>query len=286
MPIERALDTGPVGEQVGFRMNKTAIVKSVSDVTPNMRRIVFSGLSDFPEGKEGGYIKLIFPDLPRIQPDRPVMRTYSIRSHDPVNSEIAVDFAMHEDTGGIAISWASQAKPGDTMLISGPGKVKMAPPDASWYLIAGDMTGQPAAMCNLEVLPANARGYAVFEVTSEADIQDVEVPENMGVHWIVNPRPEDLNNKLLNAIKDLEWLDGDPFVWTACEFDSMRALRTYYRSERQVAKQMLYLSSYWRAGRSEDQHKVDKSKDAKENTPILQSLASAAFRRVRALKTK
>ena len=49
-------------------MSRTAVVKSVADVTPNMRRIVFGGpeLTDFPVGKEGGYIKLVFPELPRV----------------------------------------------------------------------------------------------------------------------------------------------------------------------------------------------------------------------------
>ena len=151
-------------------MSRTAIVKSVTDVTPNMRRIVFGGpgIADFPPKHDGGYIKLIFPDLPRVKPDRPVMRTYSVRHHDPAAGEIAVDFAMHDDTGGIALEWASGAQPGDAMLLSGPGSVKMAPPDADWYLIAADMTGLPAAMCNLERLPATARGYAVFEIPTDA----------------------------------------------------------------------------------------------------------------------
>lgn len=269
-------------------MGRTAVVQSVHDITPNMRRIVFGGqeLTDFPEGKEGGYIKLVFSDLPGTNPDRPVMRTYSIRSHQPAKGEMAVDFAMHADTGGIAIDWASQAKPGDTMLINGPGTVKMAPPDADWYLIAGDMTGQPAAMCNLEMLPASAKGYAVFEITSEADRQDVDIPEGMSLHWIVNPNPQDLNNKLFDTITSLEWLDGDPFVWTACEFDTMRALRAYYRTERNVEKKMLYLSSYWRAGRTEDQHKVDKSKDAQANAPLVQSLAQGVLRGVRSLTAR
>ena len=214
------------------------------------------------------------------------MRTYSIRSHDAVKGEIAVDFAMHADTGGIAIDWASQAKPGDRMEINGPGTVKMVPPDADWYLIAGDMTGQPAAMCNLEKLTLKAKGHAIFEITSDADRQDLELPEGMHLHWIVNPLPEALNNSFLDAIKGLDWLDGEPFVWTACEFDTMRALRTYYRIERNVGKQMLYLSSYWRAGRTEDQHKVDKSKDAQANTPLLQSLAQGVLRGVRSLTAR
>jgi NADPH-dependent ferric siderophore reductase len=42
----------------------------------------------------------------------------------------------------------------------------------------------------------------------------------------------------------------------------MRALRSYYRTERGVDRDQIYLSSYWRAGRTEDQHKVDKQADS------------------------
>ncbi|MEM7564712.1 MAG: siderophore-interacting protein [Pseudomonadota bacterium] len=258
-----------LGPDMSEPTGREAIVKSVSDITPNMRRIVFGGpaLEDFPDGKEGGYIKLIFPDLPRTNPKRPVMRTYSIRAQDVEAGEITVDFAMHADTGGIAIDWASKAKPEDTMPIAGPGTVKMAPPDADWYLIAGDMTGLPAAVCNIERLSSKAKGFAVLEITAEEDKQDIALPEGIELIWVINPSPHELNNKLLDTIKQLNWMAGKPFVWTACEFDTMRALRSYYRSERKVDKNKFYLSSYWRAGRTEDQHKVDKSNDAKANTP-------------------
>jgi len=246
---------------------RTVTVMSVSDVTPHMRRIVFGGpdLADFPQGREGGYIKLIFPDAPRANPDRAVMRTYSVRAQ--AEGEITVDFAVHADTIGIAIDWAMQAKVGDTITITGPGPVKMVPPDADWYLIAADMTGLPAALCNIEMLPADAKGHAVFEVASEADIQDITVPAGIELSWGIEPKPQDLNDRLLNAIKALSWQEGAPFIWTACEFDTMRALRSYYRTERGVDKRAIYLSSYWRSGRTEDQHKVEKRQDSAAQAP-------------------
>lgn len=253
---------------------RMAILEHVIDVTPNMRRIVFGGpdLSGFPTDALGGYIKLIFPDEPRSNPKRPVMRTYSIRAQDEGKGTISVDFALHADTGGLAMDWAMQAKPGDQIPISGPGRIKMAPPNADWYLIAADMTGLPAASCNLERLPADAKGYALFEVLSETDRQDLDLPKGLEVHWVINPDPDEDKTKLLQAVTALPWLPGTPFVWTACEFDTMRALRSYYRIERSVDRDMLYLSSYWRAGRTEDQHKVDKRKDAQANTPIWRTL--------------
>ena len=42
----------------------------------------------------------------------------------------------------------------------------------------------------------------------------------------------------------------------------MRALRRYFREERDVARGSLYVSSYWKQGVSEDQHKIVKQQDA------------------------
>ncbi|MCG7574475.1 siderophore-interacting protein [Phaeobacter sp. CNT1-3] len=252
---------------------RQAVVHAVSHVTPNMYRIAFAGagLADFPAGCEGGYIKLIFPDAPRANPDRPVMRTYSIRAHDVAAGEITVDFALHGDNGGLATDWALKAAPGDTIAIGGPGTIKMIDPAADpapdWYLIAGDMTAIPALMCNIERLPETAQGDVVVEVTSEADKQPMDLPAGMTVHWVVNPQPDQLNGALVAAIKELPWRQGRPFVWTACEFDSMRALRSYYRTDRGLARDQFYLSSYWRAGRTEDQHKTDKAKDSASDQP-------------------
>lgn len=41
----------------------------------------------------------------------------------------------------------------------------------------------------------------------------------------------------------------------------MQDLRSYLRNERGVAKELLYISSYWKIGRTEDGHKADKRLD-------------------------
>ncbi|MGB0903097.1 siderophore-interacting protein [Halocynthiibacter sp.] len=246
-------------------------VQHVTQVTPNMRRITFggAGLADFPEGHEGGYIKLVFPDEPRSNPDRPVMRTYTILAHDVENATVTVDFALHGDSGGIATDWAISAQPGDCIPIAGPGSVKLAAPGRDWYLLAGDMTAFPALMCNFQNLPEDASGYVVIEIISDADKRDLNLPAGMELQWVVNPTPDVTKGALVDQIMTLPWRDGDVFVWTACEFDSMRRLRSYYRTERGVERDQFYLSSYWRAGRTEDQHKVDKSKDNQADKAAL-----------------
>ncbi len=49
------------------------------------------------------------------------------------------------------------------------------------------------------------------------------------------------------------------------EFDSMRALRQYFRNEKEVDRENIYISSYWKQGVSEDGHKVIKREDAESN---------------------
>jgi len=39
-------------------------------------------------------------------------------------------------------------------------------------------------------------------------------------------------------------------------------LRHYFRNEKQVDKDNLYISSYWKEGTTEDGHKIIKQKDA------------------------
>jgi len=248
---------------------RNAEVLRVDQISPNMRRIVLGGaeMRDFPTGAEGGYIKLIFPDAPGYGPENPAMRTYSVRAHDVDAGTITVDFALHGEVGGLATRWAETARTGAVIPITGPGRVKMLEGAPDWVLLAADMTGLPALMCNLDRLDPKARGYVVVEVTDEADKPLMQLPPGIALHWVVNPAPDRSKGGLLEQIRALPWLDGVPFVWTACEFDTMRALRSYYRTDRNVDRDACYLSSYWRAGRTEDQHKIDKRKDSTAAAP-------------------
>ena len=227
-------------------------------LTPHMRRITLGGenLADFPEEQDSAYLKLLFPQADG-QP--PLMRTYTIRKQR--NQELDVDFVIH-DTEGPASTWAQQAQPGDRIRVAGPGARKLVNPDADWFLLAGDMTALPAISVNLETLPADARGYAVIEVLDEADIQPLQCPENVELHWVVNPEPDPTGEVIVNRVRQLEWLDGEPSIWAASEFSSMRNLRRYFKQERDVGRRNLYVSSYWKMGVSEDQHKVAKRQDA------------------------
>ena len=233
------------------------VIRSVP-VTPNMLRVTLGGdgMSTFPTEQDGAYVKLMFPAQGE---GRGIVRTYTVRQQR--NDEIEVDFVLHGD-GGPAASWAQQVRPGDQILIGGPGPKKLMNPQADWFLMVGDMTALPAISVNLEQLPSDARGYAVLEVISKADIQPLQAPANVELIWVVNPHPGENPELLLQRTKELAWHAGRPSVWAACEFSSMRVLRRYFREELQVDKADLYVSSYWKLGINEDQHKVEKQQDS------------------------
>ena len=90
----------------------------------------------------------------------------------------------------------------------------------------------------------------------------MQTPDAFEIHWVVNPRPEQENSLLLDKLMQLPWLEGRPSIWAACEFNNMRALRFYFKQEKAVEKNAVYVSSYWKRGLSEEQHKKVKRTDA------------------------
>lgn len=242
-------------------------VTEAIDLTPNMRRITLTGdaLNDYPEITSTAYVKLMF-DLqgqalttsPESR-DNVQMRTYTIRTLDQTNATMTIDMALHSEGvhGGPASHWAQHVQPGDSILVGGPGSSKGLADEFDWVLFAGDMTSLPAISTYLESLPADTKGYAVVQITSADDKQVLTKPDGIELIWI-----SDNASSLYNAVSQLTWFPGKPAVWAACEFSAMRELRQLFRNERGVSHEQLYISSYWREGRSEDQHKIDKRKDA------------------------
>lgn len=238
-------------------------VARVRDLSPHMRRLTLRGhdLGRFdtqadlharlyfpPEGMER-------PEWPRPGPDgrpvwpaegrRPAVRYYTIRRIDAGAGEIDIDFVMHAD-GGPGAGFAARARPGDVCGISGPCGLGIAP--ASWYLLAGDETALPAIARILESLPAGAEGHALIEVAGREDELPLQAPPGITVSWLHRGRaPAGSPELLAGAVRGLAWPDReDAFVWVACEFDVLAALRTHLRGERGIPRDRMLLVPYWR----------------------------------------
>jgi len=237
-------------------------VTGTRPVSRNMLRLTLGGegLAGFPADQAGGYVKLMLAPAPGSE--KPTVRTYTIRDQRP--DGIDIDFALHGVSGGEAgpaTDWAMAAEPGQRITVGGPGPAKPLPPDADWYVIAGDMTALPAIGVNLERLARDAKGVAVIEIQHEDDRQAIDCPPGIELHWLVNPQPGE-RQVLADHVRSLGWREGDVYAWAACEFSSMRELRAYLREERGLGRDRLYISSYWKCGLAEDSHKTVKREDA------------------------
>ncbi len=243
-----------------------------TQITANMQCITLQGeaVAHFPKQCAGNYVKLLFTANGGTEIDfaamndgqRPVMRTFTIRDISHQEQTIDIDFVRHITNDlqcGFAGRWAMNTKVGDTIYIAGPGANPDIKTDVDWFFMAADMTALPALSAQILSLPEEAKGYAVIKVISKSDIQPIKVPNNLQVIWLTE------QESLAQKVRGLTWLEGEVSVWVACEFDSMRSLRAYFRNDKAVERDNIYISSYWKQGVSEDGHKTIKQKDAQES---------------------
>ncbi|EHI46756.1 siderophore-interacting protein [Rhodococcus opacus PD630] len=234
-------------------------------LTPHMVRVFLGdpGFDSFvPNAFTDAYAKLEFGS-----PEEPVLRTYTIRSVDPVKREIAIDFVVHGDAG-VAGPWAASAAAGDVLRLRGPGGAFAPDPAADWYLLAGDETAIPAISASVEKLDASAVGRVIIEVAGPEDEIAFGSPAGVDVTWIHRGDTSDRigedasgnNAPLVAAVRDTAWLPGTAQVFIHGEAQAvMHNLRSYVRKERGVPASAASISGYWRRGRTEEGFRVWKS---------------------------
>lgn len=227
-------------------------------LSPNLTRMTLAGesLADFPDGFEGGYVKLRVPD----EAGGAALRSYTVRHFDRKDRTLAIDMVSHGDAGPAA-RWAHRASVGMPVTVMGPGPVRRFSPKADWFIAAGDMSALPGICVNLEALPAEATGHAVIEVISPDDRIGIERPRGIELTWIVNPEPLHPNGHLEAAVKNIPWRSDRVSVWVAGEYGAARGLRQYFRNERRVDRDAMYVSCYWKAGETDEGMKAAKRLD-------------------------
>ncbi len=244
------------------RIRKVKVIK-ILQLSPNMRRITFSSddLFDFPENQNGGYVKFLFKNE-LIDKDEFLVRPYTIRDFRKHNLELDIDFSYHSGNQGYATRWAYQAKIGDEISFSGPGSKQLIDNHSKWFFFVGDMTSLPAISSYLEKLPSEALGFAVIEIKSINDKIDLKKPKNIKLKWFVKSNKDENIREFIDAVKIIEWPNQKPYVWVACEFTKMKYLRDYFQKEKRISKNEMYISSYWKSGLNQEEHKVVKREDS------------------------
>ena len=240
------------------RRTTTLTVTRTERLTPHMVRVFF-GDPDF-DGFEASeftdsYVKIHFGGA-----DDPTLRTYTVRSVDPVRREIAIDFVVHGDEG-VAGPWASTVQPGTAVTMFGPGGAYSPRAEADWHLFAGDESAIPAIAAAVEALPEDAIAKVFVEVADRHDEIYMESLAVVDVTWIhrgasSNEVGEDNagdNAPFIAAVRATEWLPGQAQVFVHGEAQAvMQNIRPYIRKERGVPAEWASISGYWRRGRTEE----------------------------------
>ncbi|MBM7173216.1 siderophore-interacting protein [Streptomyces sp. G44] len=235
-------------------------------LTPHMQRVVLGGdgLADFAAGEcTDHYVKLLFAaegvtypepfDIQRIREEFPrdqwpVTRTYTVRSWDPGSRELALDFVIHGDEG-LAGPWAREAEAGTTIRFLGPGGGYAPDAGADWHLLAGDESALPAIAAAAEALPAGATARVFVEV--EGPEEEQKIATDAEVVWLHRAgRP--VGQALVEAVRSLEFPPGDVQAFVHGEAGFVKELRRYLRVEREIPRERLSISGYWRLGHNED----------------------------------
>ena len=226
-------------------------VADISELTPRMRRITFTGekLADYPNDGPATHFKLLLPApgqaevaLPTTGPDglvwpdpRPLRRTYTPRYVDRDGRRLVVDFVLHGD-GGPASKWAAAARVGDQVVVTGARGAYRIDPDAGWTLLVADETALPAVGTILDDAPAGARVLLVAEVADEAEELKFDTAADLSVVWCHRGAGHDGPGTLAaQAVQDMDGLPGGRGAcWIGLEAAAMRTVRRHLLGERDL----------------------------------------------------
>lgn len=241
------------------RAGYTGEVLRVARLTPHLVRVVLGGAGlvgfvDLPWADH--YVKLVLPG-----PDGPVLRSYTVRSWDPVAGELALDLVLHGDDG-VAGPWAATVQPGAVVELRGQGGDFAVDPACDVLLLAGDESALPAIAVALAAVPHGVRAFAFVEVAGPDDELELDVPAHAALTWVA--RGETWGGALVRAVRAAALPEGRVQAFLHGEAGAVRELRRHVRADRGVTRADLSASGYWRLGLVDEEWRASKAewKDA------------------------
>ena len=240
-------------------------------LTPHLVRVVLGGpglAGVVDNGWTDRYVKLAFrrPGVTYPEPldvgavretmprsDWPIMRTYTIRSLDHARGEMVIDFVVHGDTG-VAGPWAFGARPGDELVLQGPGGAYAPADDVDAHVLVGDEAALPAIAAACERVAAGTPVHAFLEVDGPDDELALDCPGALTVRWCHREAGE----SVVDVVRAAPWPDGRVQAFVHGETTAVKELRGYLREECGVQRELLSISGYWRRGMDEESFQADK----------------------------
>ena len=231
-------------------------VLRVERVSAGFQRIVLGGeaLEGFSSRGFDDHTKVFFPApgttfTPPVVTDegidwgdgvRPQARDYT-PLYDEVRHELMLDFFIHD--GGIASSWAVEAKAGDKLTIGGPRGSLVVPEDYAWQLYVTDESGMPALrrrLLGLQQLPTPPQVTAIVTI-GDASYQDYLADlDGFNIEWVVGHNPAAVAERLAQVVIPAD----DYFIWLTGEGAAVKSLLARFEGE-EIDPQLVRSQAYW-----------------------------------------
>lgn len=164
---------------------------------------------------------------------------YTVRAIGPAAEWIDFDIFIHE--GGRVTEWCDEARPGDSVMLTGPGGRGVR--QAGWMGMVGDETALPVLLRAIEAAAPAARGQALILITDPADAQPAAPPPGLELRWIVR----DGRTGLLDLLRRLQPPPRDRSIFFAGERAEAEAARLH-AAETGFGAGEFHAAAYWTAG--------------------------------------
>ena len=234
------------------RASYTLEVVKISHLAQQIVRVTFAAAAGgLTKDDEGGYLKLEF-----VQADGDAKRrSFTIRSVAEDGERLVMDFVNHGDIG-YASAWANQVQVGQRLNAFGPGPARLFAADTKSCILVGDATSLPAIDVALSRLDPSAAGHCLLHIRNADEVQALQNPERVSVHYIVEPEQRLARTKILEKLATLPLPEQELSAWVAGEFDLALQARKYLQSHTTIASS--YFSSYWKVNASDADNKKAK----------------------------
>ncbi|WP_280359414.1 siderophore-interacting protein [Nocardia otitidiscaviarum] len=188
---------------------------------------------------------------------RPLIRNYTVRDFRPAGSgefgstaEMDVDFVSHGDDSP-ASSWANNAAPGGKVGLLDEGITFQPPEHTESVLLLGDESALPAIAGVLRAASRDLRGVAFIEVPHADDVQRLDEPAGVDVHWLVRADAHDeVGAAAAAAVRAADIPTRSVYAWVAGEQKSVSGVRRHL-VEHGIPKTDITFTGYWRVGKSQ-----------------------------------
>ena len=172
-------------------------------------------------------------------------RYYTVRAL--ADGLLTLDVVVHEQ--GLVTQWAQTDCVGQVVGLSAPKGSFQLPPDASWVVLAGDLTALPA-------MGRIAESVDGLPMTIHAEVPDAPLLDYVAapVEW---HHAESGTSELAAIVRGLEWPEGPGYFWMGGESAQMRDIRRHLRHDLGRDTRHYDVMGYWSGSRGRQARRVD-----------------------------